>query len=98
MRVVKTKQMVPRARDPLEGGLPTPANLVANGWVAPIPHSPGGRATDEIDPSAVVRFCSQQSQIEASSLLQGIRDRPSNRSLKRPRIDRERGVSANEAA
>src|SRR5215471_17782756 len=24
MRVVKTKQMVPRARGPLEGGLPTP--------------------------------------------------------------------------
>ena len=26
MRVVKTKQMVPRARGPLGGGLPTPAN------------------------------------------------------------------------
>jgi hypothetical protein len=34
MRVVKTNQMVLRARGPLGGGLPTPANPGANGWVA----------------------------------------------------------------
>src|SRR5215469_727338 len=32
---VKTNQMVPRAGGPLRGGLPTLANPVANGWVAP---------------------------------------------------------------
>src|SRR5215472_11369364 len=45
MRVVKTKQMVPRARGPLEGGLPTPANPVANDRVAPKPDLPAP-ATD----------------------------------------------------